>query len=216
MASQGHQIDELMEQATAALQRTDYFEAERLCQKALIQARRLRDYERLARICMPLQEARRQRLSQALDARGPVAIINTPYDENFVPGPGCLIVDPMLVAADARRLRLRALERRVPLAILCREPLTRSGLQPIVALGEVVVRAKVRPAKKHDRPSKEWFIEALEALGDAAIDEVDPALEGERLVDAYLDRLDAVPDHEKLHQRLADAARAAAHLLAAA
>jgi len=209
-----NQIDEWMEQATEALTHTRYFEAERLCLRALRAARRARDYERLARICLPLQESRRQRLMMAQDARDGITVISTPFDDDFEFQPGCYLIDPLLVAADARRLRHMGLDREIPIAVLAREPLTQTGLQPIASLGEVVVRTKVRPPKNRAQPSLEWFNDAMEALGDAAIDEIDPALKGERLVDALIDRLDAVPEHENLHQRLGDAAREAAHALA--
>lgn len=208
------QIDDLMERATKALVGMLYFEAERLALKALHLARGLRDYERLARITMPLQEARRQRLILAHDAAEQVTLVDEPLAEDAPINPGCFLVQPMLVAADARRLRTAALINDIPVAVLCREPMTDLGLQPIVALGEVVVRTKVRPPKNPEKPDKTWFIDAMEALGDAAIDEIDPALVGERLVDAVLARLDAVPDHEKLHQRLAEVARETARLLA--
>ncbi|MFN3311207.1 MAG: ABC transporter permease, partial [Thermomonas sp.] len=41
--------------------RRDYFAAERLCLEALELAHKACDYERMARICLPLQEARRQK-----------------------------------------------------------------------------------------------------------------------------------------------------------
>lgn len=201
-----------MERASRALIATDYFQAEELALRALLAARRILDFDRVARICLPLQEARRQRLQQAFDAAATVRVVNSlPADEGAAIEPGCVLVVPMLVAADARRLRERAFSQQIPLAVLCAEPMTQTRLVPIAALGQVVVRTKMRPPAQLAKPSKSWFQEAMEALGDAAIDEIDPILQGERLVDAILDRLDAVPDHEKLHQRLADACRAAAH-----
>jgi hypothetical protein len=206
------QIDDLMERASRALVATDYFQAEELALRGLLAARRILDFERMARICLPLQEARRQRLQQALDVAVSVRVVNSlPADDSAAIEPGCVLVVPMLVAADARRLRECALSQRVPLAVLCAEPMTQTRLVPIAALGQVVVRTKVRPPAQLAKPSKSWFQASMEALGDAAIDEIDPILQGERRVDAILDRLDAVPDHEKLHQRLADACRAAAH-----
>jgi len=199
-------IDELMERASDALVHTRYFEAERLALRALHAARKAGDFDRLARICLPLQEARRQRLMLAHDVKKTVRVIDRPYDPATDLQPGCVLFQPPLVAADARRYRIECLERDIPVAVLCREPLTQTRLQPLAALGAVVVRTKVRPPKRVDQPDREWFIDAMERLGDAAIDEIDPALVGVRRVDALLDRLDAVPDHEKLHQRLADAA----------
>ena len=74
------QIDGLMERATEALVQTSYFEAERMANKALGMARQINDFDRLARITLPLQEARRQRVLQAFDA-GMIRILNGPISE---------------------------------------------------------------------------------------------------------------------------------------
>jgi len=209
------QIDQLMERASEALAETRYFEAERLALQALRAARKARQYDELARICLPLQEARRQRMLQAIDASADVRVVNEPFDEESLElEPGCYLVEPQLVGADARRLRARALEDQVPAIVVCREPTTQLGLIPIVALGDSVFRTKVRPPKNPDSPDKTWFVDAAEAIGDAAMDQIDPELEPERLVDALLVALDAIPEHEKLHQRLAEAAKEAAKHLA--
>ena len=41
--------------------------------------------------------------------------------------PGCYLVRPPLVGADARRLRLAAFEREIPVTVICREPRTQLG-----------------------------------------------------------------------------------------
>lgn len=257
-------IDLLMEHASQALVATRYFEAERLAMEAMAAARSVSAFERMARICMPLQEARRQRVSIALDLFGnsgmaprgeappgspakrrgrrggaapagdrPVAPGVTPSgkardtnpahahlvdfaipdDLHRLPAafePGCWLVQPPNVAADARRLRLAALEREVPAVVLCREPLTRSGTCPVVAVGALVIRVYVGLPADCAKPDLRWFAAAMESLGDAAmadaLREVDPI----RRVDALLVRLDAVPEHEKLHQALAAACDVAA------
>ena len=65
--SREQKIDDLMESASAALAATRYFEAERLAWQALGAAHSAKDFERMGRIALPLQEARRQRYQQALD-----------------------------------------------------------------------------------------------------------------------------------------------------
>ncbi len=217
-------LDRLMDRASRALVGTRYFEVERLCRRALEQAHRARDYGRMARILMPLQEARRQKRQIACDAgrreRVPRPIRGTLR-------PGCYLVQPPLVGADARRLRERADAARVPVFVLCREPLTKAGLWPVVGVGSpasrrfpVVVRTRVRPPTALERveasptkdagdiePSVEWFESAAESLGDAAIASVDPQAHPAWRVDDLLALLDAFPDHEKLHQRLEEACR---------
>jgi hypothetical protein len=129
-------------------------------------------------------------------------------------------VQPPQVGADARRLRVTAFEHGVAVAVLCREPLTQLKLTPVVAISPgSTVRAKVRPPKSADKPDLPWFIAALDALGVAAIESVDPTMPPSRRVDALLERLDALPEHEGLHHALQQAcveAQAAADLAKAA
>ncbi|MBL9150353.1 MAG: hypothetical protein JNM94_16820 [Phycisphaerae bacterium] len=211
--TQTKQIQQVMEKAQAALHRNAWFEAERLALKGLDLARVARDYALMARIVLPLQEARRQRLQLALDTKK-VVIVDQPIGEEFRAETGCFLVQPPTVGADARRIRLAALEQEVPVAVVCREPKTRMGQCPIVAIGQVTIRTKIAPPKNWDKPTMAWFVGALESLGDAAIETLDRSIDAMRQVDALLARLDAIPDHERLHQELADACKQAARDIA--
>lgn len=194
-------IDEQMEMAEAALRRGKWFEAERCAQKGLEMARRAEAFERMAAICLPLQEARRQRLQLALDARR-LTVLNSGVVEEMKVQAGCYVVEPPLVGADARRLRLAALRDEVPVAVVCREPLNRRGECPIVAIGGITVRARIAPAKTPEKPTLSWFAGALEQLGDFAIETVDAGHDLDKQIDDVLAKLDAHPDHEALHQTL--------------
>jgi hypothetical protein len=55
----------------------------------------------------------------------------------------------------------------------------------------------------------DWFVASVQALGDFAIDSLDPTLPPSRKVDVLLERLDALPEHENLHQALASACQEA-------
>lgn len=205
------------------------------------------DFERMARIVLPLEEARRQKRDLAFDA-GHVTVIESeiPTGKRLVPG--CYLVCPPRVGLDGRLLREEADKRKIPTIIVTREPTTREGLWPIVALGPVTVRLKVPPPvelhpehRKHGdadspgtkggkgakgtrksvklaasveagahhvpAPPREWFLHACEALGDAAIASVDSEMDPLMRVDALLKRIEAHPDHEKLHQVLGEACR---------
>jgi hypothetical protein len=235
-------IDGLMEQAHKALVSRRYFECEALSASALRKAHALLDYDRMARILMPLQEARRQKRDLALDA-GAVRVVEGEMPAPEAIGPGCWLVGPPRVGVDGRALREAADARGVAVVVVVREPTSRDGLWPVVAVGPVTVRAKVEPAelisvedlrrgaarrgvkKKVSKkagakggdggqpvpkvPAPEWFIQTNEALGDAAIASVDPALPAHHRVDLLLERLEALPDHEKLHQALERACREA-------
>jgi hypothetical protein len=238
-------IDTLMEQASQHLVHRRYFEAEETCLEALRKAQGIRDFDRMARLILPLQEARRQKRDLAIDA-GDVFLVDgeVPSGKQLVAG--CYLVSPPRVGVDGRGLREAADKKRVPIIVAVREPTTRDGLWPIVAVGPVTIRAKVKPpaapvAKPAPKakvtkktagkgkapkavaepaaptgpvapplPPPEWFVYANEQLGDAAIAEVNEESHPVSQVDALIEYLQAHPDHEKLHQRLADAARAAA------
>lgn len=199
-----------MEKASASMSRMVYFEAERMALKALLMARQVEDFERMARIVLPLQEARRQRLQLALDA-GELRLPDEPYVEGVRIDPGCYLIQPPQVGADARRFRLAALQADVPVAVVCREPRTRLGEWPIVAVGPgLTIRTRIKPPDDPERPDAAWFVGAMEAIGDAAIESVDLNYEPAKRVDLLIERLGAVPDHEKLHQALEQACREAA------
>lgn len=196
---------ELASQAEAALARGAHFEAERVAHKSLLLARQAVDFERMAAIVPTLMEARATRLRKALKT-GRITIVDEPVTEETRVREGCYLVQPPLVGADARRLRLAALEREVAVAVLCREPLTQVRLTPVVAISPgATVRTKVPPPRDADKPEFAWFTAALDALGTAAVDTLDAAIVPFRRVDALLERLDAVTEHEGLHHALQQA-----------
>ena len=162
-------VTSLMTKAQQALARNHWFEAERMCTRALDMARNEGDFNLMARIVLPLQEARRQRMQLALDSKK-IVIVDEPSVEERKIEAKCYLVQPPLVGADARRMRLLALEREIPAMFLCREPKTQLGLCPVVAIGQVTVRTRIDPPKKWDKPDLAWYVAACEQLGDAAIE----------------------------------------------
>jgi len=194
-------IDEQMVMAEAAIRRGKWFEAERCAQKALEMARRSEAFAMMASICMPLQEARRQRLQEALDCKL-VQVIRAGVVEEMRIKPGCYMIEPPLVGADARRLRLAALRAEIPVAVLCREPINRMGLCPVVAIGAITVRTRIQPPRNLEKPTLSWFADALEQLGDFAIETVDAGHDLDKQIDDVMAKLDAHPDHEGLHHTL--------------
>lgn len=206
-------VQTLMSKAQQALTKNHWFEAERLAARALDMARAEGDFNLMARITLPLQEARRQRMQIAFDSKKVVILSSLPPGE-FDIEPVCYLIQPPLVGADARRLRLLALEREVPAMFLCREPKTQLGLCPLVAIGQVTIRTRIDPPRSWDKPTLAWYAGACEQLGDAAIETLDRMADTARQVDGLLERLDALPDHEKLHQALAEVCKEAAHAYA--
>jgi hypothetical protein len=204
MSAKAERIDELMTKANAALKRAEWFESERLSAAALQTAHSARDFGQMARIALPLLESRRQRVQAAIEVSRSVKIVQGPVPEDVEVEPGCHLLSPPLVGADARRMRLSAIRRDVHALVVCREPTNRLGLVPIVAVGETVLRTRIDPPKNPAKPERAWFLAALEQLGDAAIASLDTGMEIERQVSVVMAMLDAHPDHEKLHQLLAD------------
>lgn len=213
-AMKRRKIDDLMEKASEALGQMAYFEAERMAFKALHMAWQRNDFERMARIVLPLQEARRQRFQQALDTDSITVVDEAPITEDIELEPGCYLVLPPLVGADARRLRLAGLTRDIPVAVVCLEPRTQLGLFPVVAtVPGKSFRTKIKPPKDPENIEMAWFAGALEDLGHASLQTIDPEKTVERRIESLLEMLDAMPAHEGLHQVLEKTCREAMHEL---
>jgi len=195
-------IDELIEKAMVSLNRGAYFECERMGIKALSMARQRRDFERMIKVAEVLMDVRQQRLDIALSC-GKVTIFDGPVTDAMTVKPGCFLIQPPQVGADARRLRLAAFQTEVPVAVVCREPVTSLKLCPIVAICPgTTIRTQINPPRNLEKPTIKWFTGALEALGESAIESVDQGIEISRRIDATMERLDALPEHTGLHQLL--------------
>jgi len=219
---QPNPVDDLMERASTALAKTDYFAAVTLCDKAMRKASRADDFDRVARIALPLQEARRQIRQQAMDASKTVHLITDPAQVPARIKPGCYLVAPPLIGLDASTLAEMGLRKKVPVVAIAREPLTRAGLWPVVAVAAVSVRTRIAPPIPLDRVetnitkddftgdiSVSWFEAACETLGQTAIDTVPTADPAAWQTDDLLERLEALPFHENLYQNLHATARRA-------
>jgi len=175
-------IDRTMEAASRALVAMNYPEAERLCLAALEPARTLGDWDRLARIMLPLQEARRQRRQIAADAGGYVLNGDRREPQRILDdhAAGLLILtDPPYSDDDAVALRRAARQRGAAVEVLHADPTRLASM-----------------AEK-----------ALEDLGDAALAGEDAHRSPATRIDALLNALQRVGDHELLHQRIAELAR---------
>jgi hypothetical protein len=228
MAAAGKAIDDLMEQASEALALTNYFQAEKVAAKALDRAAAALDFERMARICMPLQEARRQKRHEATDS-GITFLLRTLPARGAELETGCYLLTPPLIGIEGQTLRGMCDRKKVPALILCKEPTTGAGKWPLVGISgtdreSLAIRVQLAPPEGFENmtpmgpaeglrpgPSPRWFLSAMEALGDAAIAKVVGVKlpPDYRALDLY-EYLKAVPDHEKLHQALEAACREAA------
>ncbi len=195
-------VDELMSKAVQSLKGGALFEAERLAEKAFSMARQEQDFLSMARLCTKLMEIRQQRRDVALSV-GRITIVDVPFDENVKVEQGCYLVQPPLVGSDARRLRLAAMMREIPVVVLCREPLTQTRLVPIVAISPgSTLRTKIPAMRDAANPDLDWFADAMEELGDTSLELLDPTLPVLKRIEILIDDLDALPEHGGIHEAL--------------
>jgi hypothetical protein len=202
-------LDDIMERASRALAEMDYLACESLCLEALAQARDTRRYGHYARVLLPLQEARRQR--RMIAAQGEVRLggAEPGFDADrwlTEQRAGCIVLTRPRTAKDARAFAQRARSDKRFIEVLFADNAPEKPKWTLRSYdGPEVVCEVDRPAP--DQDPAQWFLHATEKLGDAALRSVDGTLRGEALILDLESRLRVFPDHELLHQRLADAAR---------
>lgn len=210
-----------MERASRLLVEMDYLASESLCLQGLAMAKADEDWTAYARVLLPLQECRRQRRMIAADAGvqlGTNACWNDPRD-------GCVAVTHPLAEADAARISREAIQHGRYVEVLwCDNPpeastwniktFNNGGTHCPVACPELAwINQRLDPAadpagQAAAGAAGHWFIAASEALGDAALAGVTAPRGTRDRIDQLEAAVAAVGDHEILHQRLADAARA--------
>jgi len=227
-------LDEQMEKASEALARMDYLSCEALCVEALAQARAQRRWAYYARILLPLQEARRQRRQIAAEGRirlGTTSLRGEPADWLDQLTRGCVVLTPPHGQAEAAALQQAAHDRRRYVEVILSESELDTASWRISSFTGQRIRCD-RPAppaswrdrwleperppepapEGHSQTPADWCLDTIEALGDAAIDTVEArtdAIPGsEQRVTLLEPLLTVVADHEILHQKLGDAARA--------
>jgi hypothetical protein len=208
-------LHENMMKASDALANGRSYEAERIALDTLEAARTCNDFTVMAQVVPILKDARSIRWKAALAVDGGIRFLESRPDEETIVEPGCYLIEPPLVGADSKNLRLAALAQEVPVLTVCREPLTDLKLRPIVAIGRITVRARVLPSDDDVRPDIDWYLAALNELGETAIDSLDTGALLTKQIDGLLDRLDSIPDHAGLHDALEALCRHAAQEAAA-
>ena len=182
---------------------SDWFDAERLLLKALGMLRSRQDWAGMAEVIEHMHSARRGRRKAALASRSAIQLVDEDLGEGIAPERGRALIQPPMVAADARRIRLEAISQKVPAVVLCREPTTRLGEIPIAAIAPgATVRVRIDPPKSESKPSASWFRSAIDALAREAIAMDQPDLEISRRIDRLLCLIDAVPECDAPHERL--------------
>lgn len=215
-------LDDVMETASQALAQMQYARCEALCVEALGQARDAGQWVIYQRILLPLQEARRQRRQSALD--GPILLGTPVMDDANNQRPqgmtqGCIVLTWPHTASDAKAFNQKLHESSSPVELLFADnsadatnwritSMAGPGLSiDLPAPNPEWVGQWVAPSGIASPTPAHWFMQASEALGNAAL----AAIEAQPGTLEYLSALEAalacVDDHEILHQRLASAAK---------
>ncbi len=216
-----------MDQASAALLAMDYLTCESSCITSLAMARAASDWDTYARVLLPLQESRRQRRMIASEGRVRLGFANESHDDVSAMDTlkaGCVLLTPPYTPQFARRLHDTARHGRRMVEVLYahRSADQRSWVLESFAGPRVTCAVPAPPTEWSDRwliPGQtqaiasgktpaDWFLDAAEALGDAAMKTVDAPLGHERRIEQIEACLSVTDTHEILHQRLAQAARA--------
>lgn len=217
-------LDDIMERASQALAATDYLACEALCREALAAARDAQDWAYYARILLPLQEARRQRRMIAADGfvRLGTGDLEGP-DGAWSVDAACIVVTRPFTKPHAAGLAAAVGQQRRCVEVLFVDSVLDDDRWRISSFTGPTVTVE-RPAPPVDwldhwlSPDEvrqlgepgpdDWFLDAAEALGDAALQQVTATPGSLERIEQLENMLDAAADHEILHQRLGDAARA--------
>ena len=175
-------IDVLMEDASRRLVANDYIGSERLCLQALKQARQAEDFDRYARILLPLQETRRQRRQIASDAG-------------------------VFVYAHHKKSAQSILDERSAGCVLLLSPIYSSD--DAAALEELVAQQgrHIEVMLLSEQELLGLFLEQLERRGNDAIAAATKEDDDIARLDALSGVIEEVGDHEIAHQRTAEVAR---------
>ncbi len=212
-----------LSEAQRALSDARWHDAADAAQRAVRDARTSERFDALADASELAARAHERIHAAAVEASGEGALIAARDTDlpDPVP-PGCYLLQPPMVGADAARFRALAREARVPVVVLAREPLTRASRWPVVSVGDVILRVRVEPPRGVQRVAGRmtgddypgpaplgWFLAAHARLGDAALERIDPDEHPHHRVDDLLEFASALPDHAGIARALAETAREA-------
>ncbi|MBI1336598.1 MAG: hypothetical protein GC164_06515 [Phycisphaera sp.] len=221
-------LDDTMQRASVALAKLDYLASESLCLEALTAAREQQDWARYQRILLPLQEVRRQRRMTAAEGVVRLGTSGATLCGLAAMRVGCLLVTrPMTPGESAQLLQSFRDDKRYVEVLFADNPSDAArwsirsfqGLSIEVTInappGEWVDRDMTPPHIGSPGSAADFFIDATEAIGDAALAWVDrqcPPTERDTAqavmrVELLESCLDVVADHELLHQALASAVK---------
>lgn len=216
------EIDNEMEQASQALSAREYARCEHLCVSAMNRAHDLGEWATLQRILLPLQESRRLKRQTAID--GLVLLgTNEVADplESLIADPrcGCIVMTWPYTPAQFEEVERLCQKGQRQVEVLYAENTTDAATWWITNTCSPQVRIEmpapnvewvgqwVDPLSTTPPTPAHWFMQAGEALGNAAFESITSKPGTKEYVEALIRAVDDMNHHEILHQRLADAAR---------
>jgi hypothetical protein len=172
-----------------------WFKAEANAMSAIDNARVSTNWSALADEIKILSEARLARVHAAHNGKS-VHIISDSDEIEAVREGGRYLIQPPLVARDASLLDGFLKSKGISGVVACREPDTRLGLCPIVALGSgVKVRVQIDAPKNPKKPTCAWFDYALEELGTHVVEKINPDTTTQRQLDGLIAHFSAIPTY---------------------
>lgn len=224
-SSKPRRHEELVERAADEAKSSKWTDSARTAGEALRLAHAARDYERVGEAAELAREARKRIRQAALKIKGLTVAATLEElgvrvsDEGVASAKGlkggCFVLEPPgCVGVDGRTFRDLCERAGKAALVVVREPPTRAGLWPVVAVGPATVRARIDPPKGKAGLTPEWCVSAIEALGAAALETID-AVNGAERVEALVARAESVPESETIYEALIEASAVAAREKAA-
>ncbi len=163
---------------------------------AVDSARSSQNWDALIGALHELSDARQEIAKRAKNGKR-VRLIESLDEANAIKEAGRYLVRPPLVGRDAALVHHALKEKKISSLFVCREPTTKLGLCPIVALGSgVTVRVQIDEPKCTDKPTCAWFDHALSELGAHVVEEAEKQGEEVRQLDFLLAHLPAVATYK--------------------
>jgi hypothetical protein len=177
-----------------------WFRAEKAAIVKIDAARSVMQWEKLAAALEDLCRARQACANAAHNGKKVQVIESMEYVDAIRSG-GRFLVRPPLVGKDASLIEHALKGKGYSAIVLCREPVTKLGLCPIVSLGSgVTVRTQVEEPVNPDKPSCGWFDGVVQEFGAYVVGNIDENATHQRQLDNLLAHLSAVPSHGEAYR----------------
>tara|TARA_B100000959_G_scaffold178936_1_gene187146 strand:+ start:30 stop:632 length:603 start_codon:yes stop_codon:yes gene_type:complete len=170
-----------------------WFSIEKAAVEKIAVARPEMQWEALALALQDLCAARRACANAAHNGKKVQVVESMEHAETFRSG-GRFLVRPPLVGKDASLIEHALKSRGHSAIVLCREPITKLGLCPIVSLGSgVTIRTQVEEPEIPEKPTCGWFDGVVQEFGEYVISRIDDSTTYQRQLDYLLAHLSAIP-----------------------